>query len=51
MEKKVYRQVGVRVSDEFLKQVEEFAAKEQRSIAQVFRIAVEQYINKTNQNQ
>ena len=44
MEVKKYHQVGVRVSDELLEQVTKFAEQEQRSVAQVFRLAVEQYM-------
>lgn len=44
MEVKKYNQVGIRVSEELLKQVTEFAEQEQRSVSQVFRMAVEQYM-------
>lgn len=44
MEVKKYHQLGIRVSEELLKQITEFAKQEQRSVSQVFRMAVEQYI-------
>ena len=45
MEKqKTYAQIGVRVSDELLRQLTEFAQKEQRSMGQVVRMALEQYM-------
>lgn len=45
-EKKVYQQIGVRVNNDLLKQITEFAEKEQRSISQVMRMAIVAYMEK-----
>jgi predicted transcriptional regulator len=45
-ESKVYAQIGVRINDELLKRLNDFAAAEQRSMSQVVRMALEQYMSK-----
>ena len=45
-ENKVYAQIGVRISDELLKRLNDFAVAEQRSMSQVVRMALEQYMTK-----
>lgn len=43
-DEKKYPQLGVRINNELLAQLQEFAKKEQRSMSQVVRMALEQYI-------
>ena len=43
-DEKKYPQLGVRINSELLTQLQEFAKKEQRSMSQVVRMALEQYI-------
>jgi len=46
MEKKVYKQIGVRVSDELLKQITERAKAEERSVSWICKAAIQEYLNK-----
>lgn len=43
-DEKKYPQLGVRINNELLSKLQEFAKKEQRSMSQVVRMALEQYI-------
>ena len=45
-DEKKYPQLGVRINNELLSQLQEFAKKEQRSMSQVARFAIEAYLNK-----
>lgn len=46
MEKKVYKQIGVRVSDELFKQLNELAKQEERSVSWICKAAIQEYLNK-----
>jgi predicted DNA-binding protein len=46
MEKKVYKQIGVRVSDELFKQLNELAKQKERSVSWICKAAIQEYLNK-----
>ena len=41
-----YKQLGVRVSDEMLNKIAEKAKQEQRSMSQIAKMAIEEYLAK-----
>ena len=43
-DEKKYPQLGVRINNELLKELQEYAKKEQRSMSQVVRMALEDYL-------